>query len=481
MAMLFEQDLEIRCIKTLIDDSIPEAVRSTLLGSLNKDHFHFQPTLAAFNRIDTLAKKRFEIIDASALVADPVIDEDLRDVLKQQLKKSKGCKSKKQVRSMLEVLERYRKIRAVYGIAKSSFEELEKPDIDIEHLLGEVTEAVARANSNLAEDQFFLHFGKNDTSEDVVEKILNRTKPSRIKTGFIEYDNRNGGFPEEGVVILSATTSGGKSVVAMNLQYNLYMLQNKSTVRVSLEMGDEQETQRLASHITGINFNKFKEARLTIAEKTQVREAFKKFRQHGIDNDIAFTTVSPTVGMTSESTFRMLKPFGYQVVFIDYIGLFEGVDQDAQWRILSATAADAKRFSRQGKKCLVVILAQLDDTSDKLRYSKGIKEHADTMWQWNYSRPEQRELRILPIYVSKDRDGEVFNFELAERFDIMTAENMPDVKLDYASEDEDEDDKPKKKKKKDKDKVKGKGKKKKTKKLSQEDDEDGAPKEYALT
>ncbi len=110
------------------------------------------------------------------------------------------------------------------------------------------------------------------------------------------------------------------------------------------------------------------------------------------------------------------------------------------------------------------------------------------MWQWNYTKPEQRELRILPVRVEKDRDGEVFNFELAERYDIMTADNMPDAQ--YSPEDEDEDAPTKKSKKgkgsgksgksgksKDKD---GKPKKAKKRRLDDDDDEDTTA-SYALT
>ena len=484
MALLYDQETEVRCIKTLTDDSIPANVRSTLLGKLSKEHFHNAPTLAAFRRIDTLAKKRFELIDFNSLAADPTIDEDLRDVLKTQIRKAKPCTNKKQTRSLLEILERYRKIRAIYGICKDSFEELDKPQVDIDALLSQVTEAVAKANANLADDQFFLNFGTNDSSAQIVDNVINRKTSPRIKTGYVEYDNRNGGLPETGVFIISATTSGGKSTVAMNLGVSLYLKAKKSVCRISLEMDDEQETRRLASHLTKIPFNKFKENKLSLADKQNVKIAFDKFSEHGKKHGIAYTTVSPTRGVSIDDVFRMVKPFGYKIIMIDYIGLLQGMDHESQWFQLSEVAAVAKRFSRE-TGCLVVILAQLDDTTDKLRYSKGIKEHADTMWQWNYTKPEQRELRILPIRCEKDRDGEVFNFELAERYDIMTAENMPDAQVDYSSEDED--DAPPRKSKKDKG-SKGKRKsdaddkpkKKKGKSKRTDDEDEDAPSDYAL-
>lgn len=479
--LLFDQDSEIRCIKTLTDESIGAGIRSTLLGKLTKEHFYNAPTLAAFNRINTIATKKFEIVDLNSLVADPVIDEDLRDILKSQVRKKKACANKKQISNMLDVLERYRKIRAIYGIAQDSFKELEKSEIDVDTLLNKVTEAVARANASLAEDQFFLNFGVNDTSAKIVDSVINRKVSPRIKTGYVEYDKRNGGLPEHGVFIISATTSGGKSVLAMNLAVRLYRKNKKSVCRISLEMDEEQETRRMACHLTRIPFNKFKENKLSMADKANVQKAFKEFSAFGLKHGIAYTTISPTRGVSIHDVFRMVKAFAYQIIMIDYIGLLSGMDSDSQWFQLSEVAAVSKRFSREGSKCLVVILAQLDDTTDKLRYSKGIKEHADTMWQWNYTKPEQRDLRILPIRVEKDRDGEVFNFDLAERYDVMTAENMPDSQVDYSEEDEDA---PPKKSKKDKGGKSGKGedkgsKKKKSKKVSVDDDDD-SPAEYAL-
>ncbi|MNV15753.1 Replicative DNA helicase [compost metagenome] len=482
-ALLFDQDSEIRCIKTLTDESITPGIRSTLLGKLSKEHFYNAPTLAAFNRIDTLAKKRFEIVDLNSLVADPVIDEDLRDILKSQVRKKKSCSNKKQISNMLDVLERYRKIRAVYGIAQDSFKELEKAEIDIDTLLNKVTEAVARANASLSEEQFFLNFGVNDSSAKIVDAVINRKVSPRIKTGYVEYDKRNGGLPEHGVFIISATTSGGKSVLAMNLAVRLYRKAKKSVCRISLEMDEEQETRRMASHLTKIPFNKFKENKLSMADKANVQKAFEDFSAFGKKHGIAYTTISPTRAVTIHDVFRMIKAFAYQIIMIDYIGLLAGMDSDSQWFQLSEVAAVSKRFSREGSKALVVILAQLDDTTDKLRYSKGIKEHADTMWQWNYTKPEQRDIRILPIRVEKDRDGEVFNFDLAERYDIMTAENMPDSAVDYSEEEEDA---PPKSSKKDKGGKSGKedkgSKKKKTKRATTaDDDDDDAPAEYALS
>lgn len=447
---IFDSDTELRAIFTLTNEKIPEDFRSTFLGSLRTDHFHYPASQQAFNRIKTLASKRFHIIDFNSLVADPVIDEDLRDALKTSRRKLKPLKNEKQISNNLDLLERYRKIRAIYEMSDEALSELQKPEVDVDFLLNKMTDCVTRANASVLQDEFFLTYGTNQSYESIVEEVLNGEQDVRIKTGYKAYDDKSGGVPETGVFILAGTTSGGKSTIAMNLGAYWYEHQQRSVCRISLEMGEKQETRRLMSHLTGIEFNKFKNGTLSDKEKKILRKRLKKFSDHGIKHEIVHTTISPKKTMDADSAFAMIKPYQFDIVMIDYIGLLDGQNANDQWFNLSEIVAISKRFAT-ANNCLVVILAQLDDESEKLRYARGMKEHADVLWKWNYSKPEQRELRILPINVDKDRDSELFGFELAERYDIMTARDMDkESGTGYGSgyDDDDEDDVPKKKKKK---------------------------------
>tara|TARA_B100000700_G_scaffold101966_1_gene114961 strand:+ start:12075 stop:13448 length:1374 start_codon:yes stop_codon:yes gene_type:complete len=418
---LYSQDMEMRCIVTLTNSKIPETVRSTLLGKLNKEYFHYPPCAAAFNRIDVIARKRFEIVDFSDLMEDPALEEDFRDILRDTDMKS--CKNKKAIERMVGQLDEYRKIRIVYDTANSALEKIEGDSVDINGLLDTIADRLTKARRDINEEDQFVVIGKNNNADDLVHNVLNKVVDQMIKTGFTKYDTRNGGLPDEGVMIIAATTSGGKSTVLMNLLVNLYLESNKRVGRISLEMGDEQEMQRMLSRLSKVPFWKIKQQKLSPKEKQRIKKAYDKFKQHGEDNDCVFTSVSPTRGIRIDEALRIVKPYGLDVVGIDYVSLLEGVDEDNQWRILSSIVREAKVFSRENK-CLVIILCQLDADTDKIRYSRGMKEHADVMWSWNYSKKEQREIRILPINVDKARDGELFTFELGERFDIMMAENI---------------------------------------------------------
>lgn len=488
MALLYDQDIEIKALRTIIESRVDKGMRAALLGKLTKDHFFSPAGKAAFQRIDIMAKKHFEIISREELVSDPVIDEDLRDVLKRQFKKVKPASKEKSMTTLVTILEKYRKIRIVYDAASRAVESIDAPEVDVDTVLDSLALEISKASSGVSSDQFVLTFGKNDTSDSTIDRILGNEKSVRIPTGFKAYDDANGGFPEKGVVIISATTSGGKSTVAMNVSRHIYEHENRSVCRISLEMDELQESRRLASHLTQIKFSKFIRGELNMSDKQIVRDRFTKFREVGKKNGKAYSTISPSRSVTIDDALAMVAPFGYDLIMIDYIGLLAGMSSESQWFQLSEVAASCKRFSSR-YNCLIVILAQLDDTTDKLRYSKGIKEHADTMWQWNYTKPEQRELQILPVRVEKERDGKVFNFELSEHFDVMTAKDMGDGGSSQYQYEPDEDElpddgeKPKKKKKKkaaftDDDDAPVKKRKKGKKKGK--DDEKESPESYAL-
>lgn len=478
---LYDQMVELSCIKTLTNPKVPEDFRLQLLGKLSKEFFHFPPCKQAFGRIDTLAKKRFVVVEYDALVTDPALSEDARDVIRESDVSS--AKNKNKALQMIDTLDSYRKIRIVYDMCNEALDNIEGDEVEIDKLLNKISSKLVNAHRNVGVEDQFLQFGANNNSEQVVEGILNKTLEDMIKTGFTEYDKRNGGLPKEGVMLLGATTSGGKSTVLMNLLVNLYLRSNLSVHRISLEMGNEQETARLLSHISKVPFWKIKQNKMSPLDKKNIKEAYKKFVDHGTKNNCTFATMSPTRGMTIDDALRTVKAYGPKVVAIDYVSLLEGVDEDNQWRVLSAIVRSAKIFSREAK-CLIIILVQIEGDSNKIRYSQGMKEHADVVWQWNYTKREQRELKIIPMEVTKVRDGELMTFNLGERFEIMTVENMADSSFTADEDDrvqDGEDDETPKKKKKKKDKKKKNNvhslddarKKKKKNTYDDDDDDDG--------
>ena len=419
---LYAQPLEHAAIKTICASKSDE-IKAIVLSSLNQDFFYYEPCKAAFSRIHTIAKKRGHIMTYTELLNDPALSEEFRDILRDS--EARIALDKDKAERLIATLDKYRKIRMIYDMSKNAIEKLKADKVDIDDLLNESTAFLTKARSKESLHNIMFTIGKDANALDLIDSALDPTEDPLFKTGFKEFDDRNGGLPTEGVFIMAATTSGGKSTVLMNMLANMYELNNISVANISLEMNEKKITRRFLSRLTKIPFWKFMKKQLSTEERRQAKRAWRKFHAHGEKNDCMFTVVCPTTGVTCTEALTLMRPYGYKVIGIDYIGLLEGADSDDQWRMLNNIARECKIFSGENH-CLIILLAQLDDATDKLRYSKGMAEHADNVWRWNYASPEKRESKQLEIVQMKGRDQELFPFVLKEHFEIMSVFNPED-------------------------------------------------------
>lgn len=433
---LYSQNLEIRAIKTICDPRISRIEREILLGKLDKSYFWFPPSKSAFIRVSSIAQKRTTLIDFDDLIEDPTLEEDYRDILKDS--EVKACRSKKSLATMVTSLSEYRKARYVYKMCKDGIEALKQDKVEIDELLNNLGETIAHARKDITEESKMYAFGHKDNTKTLIHDILHKQKDPLIKTGYTAFDNENGGLPTHGVVILAGTTSGGKSVLAMNILYNAYLSQHISACRVSFEMDDEQEGGRFLSRVSGVPYFKFVQSKLNPREKKFIQRKVKEFRLIGKKTNSRFAQICPTRSMTIDDTLLMIKPFGFKVVAIDYVTLLEGADGDNQANALSSIARKCKLYSKE-TKTLILLLAQLDSESDKVRYSRAMQEHADVVWVWNYSKPEQRETKIIPIRATKVRQGVLSNFELKDEFDVMKISNLDEEDTSIDTDDDTDD------------------------------------------
>lgn len=417
---LYSQVLESVALRSICSAPGPE-IQAALLGRLDESYFHYEPCKAAFNRLQSVAKKRSVILGWTDLVEDPALNEEYRDILRES--ESKICRSVKRAGELVSSLDKYRKTRALYYMAKDIIEELKKPAVEVDEVLNSVTDKLTVTRSGDDIGQVIFTVGKNGNARDLVDEALSDEDEVLFKTGFKEIDERNGGVPSEGVLVLAATTSGGKSTLLMNLLMNMYKINKVSCANVSLEMNEKKVARRMLSRLTQIPYWKFVKKRLSKEEKAQCRKAWARFHKYGEKYDCQFGLITPVHSVTMTQVLTLAKPYGYKVIGLDYLSLLDGVDQDNQPRMLSAVTRQAKIFSAENK-CLVIILCQLDSSDDRIRYSKGILEHADAAWTWNYFKPEVRETKTIPINQLKARDQELYPFELKEMFETMTVDNM---------------------------------------------------------
>lgn len=448
---LFSPKAEIRLLRTMTSEKLSDKQRSMVLGRTDVSLFHTPAVRKAYTRLRKLVEIKQRVPTWDDLVDDPTFDSKVREFLEES--EAEPLASKQKTLSLISQLDKYRKLRSLFDIGKDVVAYFDQQDsLDPDQLADLVADKLASNRKEFGKEQTIHTFGKGGNIEKFVRKTINKPQEKMYKTGFNEYDRKNGGLPTAGVMILAGTTSGGKSVLATNLEHNLAVLNpGLSAIKITLEMTAEQETNRVLSMLTGVPFWKIKQQKLSKVEKQKILKAAIKHDKKLKKLGSKFSYSSPEGSMTIDDIINMVKPYNYNVVILDYISLLEGVDDENQWRMLSAICRKAKVYATEFR-VLFVVLAQLDSDSNNLRYSRGMKEHADILWTWNYSKPEVRETKTLPVDVAKARDGELFRMDLQEQFEIMRVSNPPGVENSqfgagsktsaHDDSDDDEDDSP---------------------------------------
>lgn len=421
---LFSLNLELRALRSLTDTGIEEQRRLSLVGRLTNRHFGVAPTRAAFKRIQSTAKTEGELPDWETLCEDPRLDEETRELLRDE---GENCKPARPTgyKKLAEHLGRFKKRRDLNEISKlitKGLGETESEDYDESDLHALVMEKMSNLGSAAAKDAKIYGFGAGQRGSGLklAKRVLASPKESLYKTGLTEYDERNGGLPTSGVVLLAATTSGGKSAVSMNIGHDMAMLNGIRVKRVTLEMTAEQETNRYMSAMSGVDFKRIKNKTITKAEQRQILKALTKVNDELEKVGGAFTYTSPSRGMSMDDILYMSAANDDHITIIDYVGLLNDIDTGNQAASLSEAVRKAKIASASTGR-LFIILVQLDSESGKVRYSRGMNEHADVLITWSYVDAEVRATHELPMEVEKARDGELFGFFVAEDFATMSS------------------------------------------------------------
>lgn len=415
---LYSLALEIKALRTVTCPDIKKAHRVSMLGRLSPDLFSSEVTKKAYKRVSKLLESRSMVLDWDDLLEDPNLNVDYRDELRSS--DEAPAKGMKGFERILDPLMKYRKRRTIMQVGRLIAKDLDgdEEEFDEDSYLLQLADKLNQAKGGSITEKVHSFGGKKSNAMRLAKQVLNAPTEVQYKTGYKAYDDKNAGLPTTGVVILGASTSGGKSVFSMNLADRMALANGIHCLKITLEMTEEQEMNRMLAMISGVDFWKIKQNKLTAKEKKSVLKAAKlydtKLRKAKARNSF----VSPDRGMNIDDVLYMATAYNAEVTVLDYVGLLEGVDDGDQWKNLGSVVRRAKVHAQQSKK-LIIILVQIDSDTGKIRYSRAMQEHADVVWIWNYSDPEVRETKVLPIQVTKARDGELFEMPLKEVFEKM--------------------------------------------------------------
>lgn len=264
--------------------------------------------------------------------------------------------------------------------------------------------------------------------------LSGKNTKNRLKTGWATFDVRTGGFNRGDLVVITANFGGGKSVGALTLFRNMHNFGYKVAL-ASMEMNQEEILERMASSISKVEYNKIRLNKCSPEEKQRVKDAFTEFNDR---NDKRWTYYAPSNEVTIRDIFRTLSPFGYDVIFIDYIGLLKQIShiKNAREDQMLGEAARYCKIMAHKLNCVVVLLAQLNDEG-KVFSSRAITHHANTWFKWNCSE-EDKTRGYVSVEQGKSRGAECYDFALSTDFAHMAMDDVDPTNIKRHNDDEED-------------------------------------------
>lgn len=418
---LFDTSLEILAIRTILQS---DKGGLPLFSRVRNEYFGSDGTKEIINRIQIMINNGKGIPNIELMRQDPSISEEARILLANHVE---PLNTDDDIDTCVDRLNGFRNARILYETIKKSTELMSAADPNFGDVIQLLETSVIKCRSSIEKSEM-EHIMANDPDAymPTVEETLNSTVEDFIPSGFAHFDREYGGFNRGNILLLAAPSGKGKSAMMLRMAILQYMM-GLNVLVISFEMTNKELRERMLSSVSKVQHQDIRLKRLLDNQKAAIRKGVRDFIETGHGNKITLWGTSENMDINDISAIT--KTMGYDVIFIDYLGLLKAPANKAQHEVLGDFTRDAKRMAKQND-CLVVPLAQLDDESLKIKYSKAIKANCDFIWAWELNSKEQ-EMGILAVQQYKVRHGPEIPFYL--RIDLsrmlFTDYDGPEVNL----------------------------------------------------
>lgn len=388
-----------------------QRARNRFLTELREDDFWTKEGIEIFKRMLVLARHGKDLGGVASFVEDPTLSVDAREFLTASPKQLLSIRAltPKQLRRILDILHDHRKGRALFtGTQKVA--ELCTGDYT-PTTFREAEEAILETLKAIREDRDkkITHLGRGRTQAEILEFVKQRLKYQKnqfITTGLKHLDKHIGGFQRGDLVVISATRGGGKTAMLLQMAINQFRAGYNIGI-ASLEMDKNQLYTRLMANVTDTKFAQMRTRVFDDEDKEHKRiyYAWKRFEYGTAQKygnrltpwDIKDPRYIP------ENLELDLGPFGYDIIYVDYLSLFSRERQD-MW----AAQKDHSRYlkhlgGRLNPKPVIVLLTQLSK-EERVKYGTGPEEDADWWLWWRYGDEEAASNRV-ELRLDKARHG----------------------------------------------------------------------------
>lgn len=412
---------EKRAIVSMLDSR--GSTRNKVLSTVRLEHFGHPPAAEVYERIIAYVRGNKDIPTARVLAEDPALSKKAKSFLKADLSRKQArhplaLKGTREVPTVVEKLEKYRKQRMFFDSAKGIAEEIEKDQPDHDALAANLENTLVSLRSSTGAEM--VHAGDGGNDQALFTRIIDGDSPLEIiPTGIDTFDEHTGGFARTNLVFLAANYGGGKSVCGMQLGLNMYR-KGFNVLWVSLEMDEDEAWERIWSCVSGVEHDPIRRHKLTSKQKKTVERARKDFYRHGKKRKCRFSTYHPGYidpwQLTSE-----IRGFDFDVVIVDYIGLMKpppGTPNEERIQLGEIAKVLKIVAGKRYLNCAMIVEAQLND-DNRLKYSRAMAEHANNILWWRMD-DRAREKGEVIVHQDKARNSRLYDFYLKFDFATMT-------------------------------------------------------------
>ncbi len=412
----FSHRLEFRAIRGITGNNRDLGARM-FASVVEEDFVKDGPGRAFYTRIRMLVEKNGAIPRWDQLIEDSAIAERNREDYEERERDDDWMlEDIDHVLSVSEQLTDYRRQRQMAELSVDIQKGLQQEQIDINKIMDTVSDALVSARTAANSESQFVHMGVKSNFKQTMLSMLEGQETRFIETGIAAYDRKSMGWPRGSLVGLGSDSGGGKSTMAR--QISLYQAGvGRRTAMGTLEMTHEESMQRDISDIADVNMNDLLDPRnrLTSDQRRRLMDDVydrddKIYKAGGLR-----TTFVPKTDVGMEEMLFLLKPYNYDVIFVDYVGLLKGMtSDDKQWLKLGNATRIAKQFAVSNN--MVVCIVMQVSAEGLVRYSQAMKDHCNILWTWAND-DRAKETGVVEVRQQKSRNSEGFTFYLRKDFE----------------------------------------------------------------
>lgn len=249
----------------------------------------------------------------------------------------------------------------------------------------------------------------------------NKNTVMGVPTGFNMLDRMLGGFQRSDFIILAGRPGIGKTAFALSTALSASKKHKAKVAVFSLEMSEEQLTQRLISMVSNIDSHRIRLGQIQDDEWDQFLEASNEVANINLYID---DTPAATVNEIRSKARRLHAEHGLDMILIDYLQLMDGMNGKNGKQAMENRNQEIGFISRSLKKLAreldvpVIALSQLsrkvEERGDKrpmmsdLRDSGSLEQDADVilfLYRDDYYDEDSEKQNIADVIVAKHRHG----------------------------------------------------------------------------